>query len=142
MQLEYYSLPFSLERVMRRQEHPKCSLHQSVVQHLHLLITTAFGEFPGDEQFGCSIWDHDFDNVTSAHKLKEYMRQSLLQSVERHEKRLGNTRVEILLRQEEVPEANGHRVKKKIDISITAILQLTNEKFAFRDSFFVGPLSY
>lgn len=143
MQLEFYSLPLVIDRIMHKQEHPKCSLQQSVVQNLHLILITAFGEFPADEGFGCGIWDHDFDNVTSAHKLREFIRQSLLESVQQHERRLTNVRVEILLRQEEVPDGpDGRRVKKKIDITIAGILQLTNERFNYRDSFFVGPLSY
>lgn len=143
MQMEFYSLPLTVEKIMRRQEHPRCSMQQSVIQHLHLLLTTAFGEFPGDESFGCGIWDHDFDNVTSAHKLREYIRQSLLQSVLQKEKRLANPKVEILLRQEEITDSPVSRhVKKKIDVTISGVLQLTNEKLAFRDSFFVGPLSY
>lgn len=143
MQLEFYSLPLVVDRIMHKQEHAKCSLQQSVIQHLHLLLITAFGEFPADEGFGCGIWDHDFDNVTSAHKLKEFIRQSLLQSVQQHEQRLSNVRVEILLRQEEVSEGvDRHRVKKKIDVTITGMLQSTNERLNYRDSFFVGPLSY
>ncbi|HTI07344.1 MAG TPA: GPW/gp25 family protein [Puia sp.] len=143
MQLEFYSLPLVVDRIMHKQEHAKCSLQQSVIQHLHLLLITAFGEFPADEGFGCGIWDHDFDNVTSAHKLKEFIRQSLLQSVQQHEQRLTNVRVEILLRQEEVSEGvDRHRVKKKIDVTITGMLQSTNERLNYRDSFFVGPLSY
>ena len=143
MQLEYYSLPLALERVMRQQEHPRTSLQQSVTQHLHLLLTTAFGEFPGDEGFGCGIWDHDFDNVTSAHKLKELIRQSLLKSIQEQEKRIGSVRVELSIMQEELAEgASSRRIKKRINISVTAVLNSTNEPLVFRDSFFVGPLSY
>ena len=112
------------------------------MQHLHLLLTTAFGEFPAEEGFGCSIWDNDFDNLASPHKTKELIRQSLLQSIRDHEKRLGNVRVELLIRQEELPDGNGTRVKKRIEITITGIIQLTNEKFGYKDSFFIGPLSY
>ncbi len=143
MQLEYFSLPLSLERIMHQQELGKSSLQQSVVQHLHLLLTTSFGEFAGDISFGCGIWDHDFDNVTSAHKLKELIRQSLLNTIQEQEKRLRQVRVEINLQQEESAESkNSKTIKKRIEIGISAILQATNEKFSFRDSFFVGPLSY
>lgn len=143
MQLEYYSLPLMLDAVMQKREHPKCSLHQSVEQHLHLILTTAFGEVAGDELFGCGIWDHDFDNVTSGHKLKEIIRQSLLQSIIEHENRLSNVRVELLLRQEEIQSAsNTRRVKKHIDITVTGVLQLTNELFRYSDAFFISPLSY
>jgi phage baseplate assembly protein W len=142
MQLEFYSLPLNVERVMNKQEHPKCTMVQSVMQHLHLLLTTAFGGFPADERFGCGIWEYDFDNVTSAHKLKEWIRQSLLEVVKERETRLNNVRVEVTLRQEEVSMSGGQRVKKKIDITINGQLGLTNERLAYRDSFFVGPLSY
>src|SRR5450432_101799 len=113
MQLEYYSLPLALEKVMHQQEHPRSSLQQSVMQHLHLLLTTSFREFPGDENFGCGIWDHDFDHVTSAHKLKELIRQSLLKSIKEQEKRLGSVRAELMIVQEELDEGvNARRVKK------------------------------
>jgi phage baseplate assembly protein W len=141
MQQQYYSLPLGLDELMTQHEHSRCSLQQSVSQNLHLLLTTGFGEYPADEGYGCSIWDNDFDNITSAPKIKENIRQSIMTSVQEYEKRLGKVRVELLLQQEELPDIKGRRVKKKIDITITGILQLTNEKFTYRDSFFVGPLS-
>ena len=128
---------------MRQEEHPRVSIQQSVIHPLDMLLTTAFGEVSGDEDFGCGIWDHDFDNVTSAHKLKEIIRQSLLKSIQEKEKRLTGVRVDLLIIQEDVPETSGmHSVKKKINITITGVLQLTNERLNFRDSFYVGPLSY
>jgi len=142
MPQEYYSLPLVVERLMRQQEHPKCTLQQSIDHNLHLLLTTAFGEFPADEEFGCSIWDNDFDNLTSAPKIKESIRQSILYSVTQHEKRLSKPRVELIIQQEELPEYKGRIVKKRIEITIMGILNLTNEKFTYRDSFFMGPLSY
>src|ERR1700753_3993121 len=122
MQLEFYSLPLNVERIMKKQEHPKVTMQQSVIQHLHLLLTTAFGEFPADERFGCGIWENDFDNVTSAHKLREYIRQTLHQSIQEQEGRLGNVRVDVLLRQEELPGQGMRNIKKKIDVTITGVL--------------------
>jgi phage baseplate assembly protein W len=144
MPLEYFTLPLQLNKVMQKQELPRCSLQQSVIQHLHLLLTTGFGEFPADETFGCGIWDNDFDNVTSAHKVKEIIRQSLLQSIQNKEKRLANVRVELTMVQDEILEGKivGRRIKKRIDITVTGTLQLTNERIQFRDKFYVGPLSY
>lgn len=79
-------MPLQADTIMRRQEHATCSLRHSVAQQLHLLITTAFGEVPADESFGCNIWEHDFDNLTSGSKMKELIRQSLLLAIELHEK--------------------------------------------------------
>lgn len=140
MQQQYLSLPLDFGSVMRREEHPRISLRQSVIQHLHLLLTTAFGEFPGDEDFGCSIWDYDFDNITSTHKLKEIIRQSLLKSIQEKETRLSHIRVELMIIQEEQPGL--HSIKKRVSVTVTGILNQTNDPFSFKDSFFVGPLSY
>lgn len=143
MQFEFLTLPLALDKVMRKEELTKCSLKQSIIQHLHLLLTTGFGEFPGDESFGCGIWEHDFDNVTSVHKLKEIIKQSLLLSIQINEKRLGNVRAEFTLVQEELNDSAGSRkVKKRVDITVTGTIHLTNERLQFKDTFFVGPLSY
>ena len=143
MQFEYFTLPMSLEKVIRKEELTKCSVKQSVMQHLHLLLTTGFGEFPADESFGCGIWDHEFDNVTSAHKVKEIIRQSMVQTIQLKEKRLGNVRVELVIVQEELPDPDGGKtIKKRIDITVSGVLLLTNERIQYRDTFFVGPLSY
>jgi phage baseplate assembly protein W len=143
MNLEFYSIPLRPDVLMRQEEHLKCTLKQSVAQYLHLIITSAFGEIPADEDFGCSIWDYDFDNITSVHKLNELIKQSLTKSVQQYEKRLYNIKVELMVRQEELKDnLLGHRVKKRMDITITGQLQSTNEHFIYTDSFFTGPLSY
>jgi phage baseplate assembly protein W len=143
MKQQFYLLPLTFAGIMQKKEHATCTLQQSVAQHLHLIITTAYGELPADENFGCSIWEHDFDNITSVHKIKEFIKQSLLTSIEQYEKRLYNVRIDLVIKQEEVTShINGCRIKKKITITITGWLQSTNEKFVYEDSFFTGPLSY
>jgi phage baseplate assembly protein W len=142
MQPNYYTLPLTLDKLMYQHEHTRCSLKQSVIQNLHLLLTTAFGEYPAAESYGCSIWDNDFDNITSASKIKEHIKQSIIQSVQEHEKRLGKVSVKLLIQQEEVAEIKGRRIKKRIEISITGILLLTNDPFSHDYSFFAGPYSY
>jgi phage baseplate assembly protein W len=143
MQPEYYSLPLQLEAIMQKRDAPKCTLQQSVAQQLHLLLTTGFGEYSANEGFGCNIWEHDFTNLTSGYKLKETIRQSLLQTIRENEKRLGQVKVELQVRQEELIEGIGtHRIRKRMDVTITGVLQLTKEKFTYKDTFFIGPLSY
>jgi phage baseplate assembly protein W len=143
MQLQYYQLPLQAAAIMSRQEHAKCSLRHSVAQQLHLLITTAFGEVPAEESFGCNIWDHDFDNLTSSSKLKEMIRQSLLMAIQLHEKRLINIQIEVQVRQEEMMAGpRSRQVKKRMDISVLGVVHITNEPFHYKDSFFIGPLSY
>ena len=143
MRLKYYTLPLDPELLMQKKEHPGCNLKQSVGHHLHLIITTAFGEMQSDVDFGNSIWDHDFDNLTARTRQQEWMKESLLKAIRKHETRLDAIKVDVLVKQEEVNAfSTERRVKKRLDINITARLTATSEDITFRDSFFVSPLSY
>ncbi|MEP6747594.1 MAG: GPW/gp25 family protein [Bacteroidota bacterium] len=141
------SLPLSLDQIMyprdKRENLERCSLSESVKQHLRLLYTTSLSELPGDPEFGCGIWDYDFDSNTSGYKLKEVFRQSLCNTIEKYEKRLRQVRIEIGFHQQEVTSTGqAVSVKKRIDIIVTATYISTNEKFNYRYSFFIGPLSF
>jgi phage baseplate assembly protein W len=143
MKQQYYSLPLTPEKIMRKDEHPTCSLAQSVAGHLRLIITTAFGELSSDENFGCSIWEYDFDNLTTGHKVKELIRDSLQSAIDQYEKRLDGVRIDLLVRQEEVAhQVFGYRIKKKLSVTVTGVLRATNEKFRYEDSLYTGPLSH
>lgn len=143
MRPKYYTLPLDPELLMQKKEHPGCDLKQSIGHHLHLIITTAFGEMQSDVDFGNSIWDHDFDNLTARTRQQEWMKESLLKAIGKHEKRLDRVKVDVLVKQEEVNAlTTERRVKKRLDINISARLTATSEDITFRDSFFVSPLSY
>lgn len=143
MRLKYYTLPLDPELLMQKKEHPGCNLKQSVGHHLHLIVTTAFGEMQSDVDYGNSIWDHDFDNLTTRTRQQEWMKESLLQAIRKHEKRLDGIKVDVLVKQEEISAFSmERRVKKRLDIYITGRLMATSEDITFRDSFFVSPLSY
>jgi phage baseplate assembly protein W len=140
---EYFSLPLSLDTVLQKQDLPRCSLQQSVYQHIHLILTTAFGEMTDDAEYGCWIWENDFDNVTSNNKIREQIKQSLLHAVNKYEPRIQNVKVEILIKQEELPaKINGRHVKKMLDVTISGKLTATKEAIVYNDRFFTGPLSY
>jgi phage baseplate assembly protein W len=143
MSLEYYSLPLQLNKVMKGEVLEKCNLKDSIAQHLHLIITTSFGELKQDPQFGCSIWDSDFDNLTASNKIRENIKSSIQASVSKYEKRLEGVKVEIIIKEEELhTKINGRQVKKRMDINIIGFNKITSEKFYFTDHFFTGPLSY
>jgi phage baseplate assembly protein W len=143
MQLNFYSLPFNPGDLLSKEEYPKCSLQQSVAQHLHLLLTTAYGEFACKEDFGCCIWEYDFDHATKAFTLKETIKQSVSQAIKKEEQRLSNVFVDLQMYQEELPLGGKSRVaKKRMDITISGLLQMTNETFTYKTRFYIGPLSY
>jgi predicted component of type VI protein secretion system len=143
MPISYYSLPLDLGLIIKKAELPRCSLRTSVAHHLHLLLTTSFGELLSDEQFGSSLWDADFDNEDHRSRHREMILQSLLATIRRYETRIENVRAEATLYQEEIAAiTNNTRAKKRLDVVIHATVKATNEPIVYRDNFFISPLSY
>ncbi len=129
--------------VLQKQDLHRCTLQQSVNNHIHLILTTTFGEMSNDMNYGCSIWENDFDNLTSNNKIREQIKQSLLKAINKYETRIQNVKVEILIKQEEQQtKLTGKHVKKLLDINITALLVATSERIQYNDRFFTGPFSY
>jgi phage baseplate assembly protein W len=140
---EYYSLPLSLDKVLQKQDLTRCTLVQSVYHHIHLILTTAFGEMSNDSNYGCSIWENDFDNLTSNNKIRETIKQSLLHAVNQYEPRIKNIKVDVLIKQEEqLTRLSGRNIKKMLHITISGVLSATKEAIVYTDQFFTGPLSY
>lgn len=142
MQFEYYTLPLELGQIIKKQELNRCSLKQSIAHHLHLILTTSFGELLSDPSFGNSLWDEDFDSITYRSRQKEQILQSLNRVISQYEKRLEKIRIQLGFSQEEIEGSADARVKRKMDITITGTVIATNEKITYRDNFFISPLSY
>lgn len=143
MSIKYYTLPLSTKKLINRKVHDSCNLNQSISHYIHLVNTSHFGECAFDDSFGCSIWLVDFDNLKSTNRLKDFIQESLYESLTKHEKRLHELRVNVRIKQEELfGTENSNRIKKRIDIRIKAKVKKTNEDFSYVEYFYIGPLSY
>ena len=143
MKHRYYSLPLRLDEVIQGKNLPQCSLEVSIIQNIHLLMTTAFGEIEYDQSFGCIILETDFDNLTAVNRLRDQVKQSIIAVLQQYEKRLDKIRVEVTIRQEELPaKINGRHVKKRIIVQVSGFIKSTHQPFSYVDNFFAGPLSY
>jgi phage baseplate assembly protein W len=138
---DYYKMAFQPDRLMKKKEHPKCSLSDSVAGMIHLIVVTGFDECKFDESFGCEIWEHDFENVVNSQLYREQLRDSIQQSIEKHEPRINNIKVTIQIEQIDY-RLSSRRVKSRIKIKVDATLVMTNESFSYTDQIFIGPLSY
>ncbi|MCW3127958.1 MAG: hypothetical protein JWO03_3616 [Bacteroidetes bacterium] len=127
-----------------RQEHPVCSLTESIAQHLHLLVTTYYGECKFDPQFGSPIWEADFENITSINVWRNKTGKELEDVIKMYERRLSEPKVNINLFQEEfVDEAVSSKVmKRKVELKVTAKIEATSEKFEFDTLFYFSPISF
>ncbi len=138
---EYYSLPLNLAEIIEKKEHPRCTLNESVAAMIHLITTSQFGESKHDNSFGCEIWEHDFENIVNTQLYKDQLMKSIKLTIETHEPRLSDVRIDIQIEQIESRVGN-RRIKSRISLRIKGSLTMTNEPFAYSEQFFVGPLSY
>ncbi len=139
----YYKIPLQLGAVMQGNELPTCDISQSITKNLQLIIMTRFGEHRSNPEFGCEIWELDFELIISESMWEEKLRQSLLKSIASHENRLTNIDIQVKINEIErfhlikkQPE-----VKKRVTIKLTATIQKTGEAFTFDTSLFLSPLS-
>lgn len=142
MKQQYYKLPVDFSRILQKQDLPDVNLEESVGQHIQLLITTVLGENKDDPQYGCQLWDNDFDIRASNNEVKEQVELSIRASINRYEKRLTQTRVVAQISQEELMGVSAKKVKKKIKVTVTGVLARNKTEFHYNSFFYVSPLSY
>ena len=140
--MHYYKLPLSSNKIISNEEADTCTIEQSICHFIHLIATSHFGEYDFDETFGCTIWNIDFDNLTSTNKLRYNIAESIIKTLSLHEKRLINIGVDVHIVQDEFRGSSNHnRIKKRVDISIKGIKKQTNETFTFLERFYIAPLA-
>lgn len=141
MKGRYYKLPLDFSRILKKQDIPVCTLEESVAQHIQLLITTILGENKDDPEYGCLLWDADFDIRASNNEVREQVENSVRNAILRYEKRLTRTRVMAAVNQEELTDTPGRKMKKKIRVTVEGVLAKNNNPFQYSCHFFVSPLS-
>ncbi len=143
MQQRYLKMPIRFQSVMEGNEIPACDLPESISKNLELIITTRFGEHRSDPEFGCEIWDLDFELIVSARSWEEKLRQSLLQSITRHEHRITAVELDIGISDAEKRNKILHftEIKKRVDITETGIISKTGEPYHYKLNMFLSPLS-
>ena len=139
MSHEYYCLPLNFEELLERRALPRCSVQESIAQHLYLMLTTHFGESRFDPGFGCVVWQQDFEVMTNM-RWKDNVQRSVEQSITEREPRLEQVKVQVGIEDFELRGVN-QRIRKRLEVTVRAVLHRTNEPFAFRASLFVAPLA-
>ncbi|MEN0055474.1 MAG: GPW/gp25 family protein [Mucilaginibacter sp.] len=137
-----YNKPFKLKNILSNKELETTDLGRSISQNIELIIFTRYGEHRHNNNFGCEIWDLDFELVVSERIWEEKFRQSLLRSVTDYEYRL--YQVEVDIKMSEVEKLffgkNVTEIKKKVEISVSGKINTTGENYFFNTSLFLSPL--
>ena len=140
---DYLTQPIDFGGLTRGEEHTKCSLQQSIAQRIHLFLVTTRGEFRTDPDFGCIIWEHDFENMPNINTWKDKMMVTSKEGLKQFETRLRNQEVSIVISQEEFADEKGNasrRIKRRLDIRVKANMKKTNEAFLFEETLYISPV--
>ncbi|MBC6112728.1 GPW/gp25 family protein [Pedobacter fastidiosus] len=143
MSEKFFNKPFRLNSVLSGAGLQATDLGKSISNHIELIIFTRYGEHRYHNNFGCEIWDLDFELIVSESIWEEKFRKSLLKSITDHEFRIYGTSVHIHITEVEnvYPLRKITEIKKKVDISVRALIKTTGEKYFFNTALFLSPLS-
>lgn len=144
MELQYYKLPLDLESILNGDgEISTCSEIESIDQHIELILTTCPGEHKFNKNFGCRIWDMDFEKVVSRKKWEEDFTAHIKDAVEKFEQRIKDVVISIhiteITREDRV--ANTTAIKKRVIVQIKAQLVSTRQSCGFKYKLYLGPLA-
>lgn len=141
----YYSLPLDLSAIIDEDPEPlkRCSEVQSIDSHLDILLTTCPGEHKFDPNWGCRLWDLDFEIITSQNKWEVRCEEFLTQMITAYEQRLKDVKVSVKIaevtRTDKVFRTPA--VKKKVNIFVESAFKTTGEKYCFHYQLYMGPIA-
>lgn len=140
---DYLDIPVSINEITSQKDVRRVDLPRSIHNMIHLITVTSYNEVKHDPFFGTEIADYDFENIYNAHSLKDELRKSILKSVKMNEKRLINVNIDLQIEQVEFStRVQNRRIKTRIRMFITGVIDKTNEPLEHQETFFIGPLSY
>lgn len=143
--MNFYKLPLDFTGIFETniRNLSTCNEKESIDQHLELLLTTCPGEHTYDPEYGCKIWDLDFERVVSMSRWEDLFVKHIKEAIEKYESRISKAEVQVQFydtkKVYEFSEATS--IKKRVDIQIDATLLSTNTKCRFIYSLYLGPLS-
>lgn len=142
--MEYVKFPINAEQLISGDYNSiSCSELESIDQYIDLIITTCPGEHKFDKNFGCRIWDMDFERVVSRKKWEEDFSTYIKEGVENFEPRLNNITVTLnimeVTREDQVMKTTA--IKKRVTVLIRGRLLSSGEYCVFKYNLFLGPLS-
>src|SRR6188768_4068465 len=120
-----------------------CTIQQSIAQRIHLILITNLKEFRYDTEFGCIIWEHDFENIYNINQWKDQMAKAVKEEIAKYELRLQNIKTSLDLTEEEFMGKEKEvykKIKRRVDIKINANIKKTNEPFFFQELLYVSPV--
>jgi phage baseplate assembly protein W len=138
----FYKIPFDFKKLTVGEDARKVTIEESLAQYISLVISTIYGEYKYDEEFGTVIWDTDFNILANANQVKDMIKESIFEKVKKYEKRLTITDVNLAIVEDTISYEKNIRVKKRLDIIVYGIIKRTNQPYYYKSSYYLAPFSY
>lgn len=139
-----YQMPLQFSTLMERNhELPSCNLGTSIAQNIFLIVSSQFNEHRFDPQFGCELWEKDFELITNHLVWQEEVNKSIYKSLNEYEPRLEHIDVDTTVSEEPYrnPVTKVTGVKKRITVSVKGMIKATGEDFLYSPQLFLSPIS-
>lgn len=157
MNFKYYKIPLELsdivgaetidhhvDRPLKLQIRRTESLKKSIDEHIEMILTTHFGEYKRDMDYGFVIWEKEFENIqiekfNTHNNPKQEFEQLLKKTLNKYEPRLKNIEVDILFVYKKI--FKGRKIKYFVDLTIKGILvNKIEDAYVQSFQFAMGPL--
>jgi phage baseplate assembly protein W len=140
----YYKIPLNATAIIHKQRHSLLEASDAIKEHIHLILRTHYQECRFDNDYGCFVWDKDYETIRSVSKWKKELHLSILEALERNENRLSSIRVDLDVDEPKVIDPKTKKpikLRKRITIIISGTISRTNERFQHTEYIFFSPLS-
>ncbi len=135
------TLPINFSKWMQGQgDSAELSLVDSIGNNCTLIITTRYNAHRYDREFGCIIWDKDFEILNNNIALEEEVQNSIKDSLVKYEKRLEKIGVTTTYSEDIVRKVKSRIFRKTITINITAVIKATGQNFHYKKSIYLSPI--
>ena len=137
----FYKIPFDFKKLTVGEDAPKVTIEESLAQFISLIITTIFGEYKYDDEFGTVIWETDFNLLANPNQIKDQIKISVFEKVQKYESRLIITDVTLNVVEDTLSFESNIRVKKRLNIVVYGIMKQTNQPYYYSSSYYLAPFS-
>lgn len=143
--MKLYKTPIDFIRIFESDYRglEQCSEKESIDHHIELIMTTAPGEHKFDSEFGCKIWELDFEKVVSKSRWENLYIKYITEAVKKYEPRVTDIETKVFLSDAKIENkfSNSISIRNKIDIRIDLTIISTKVRCCYYYTLYLGPLS-
>ena len=139
----YYPFPLDADALFRYKRVTQVGLKESINQHIELMLQTHYGEHKGDEDFGCLLWEMEFEAPLLIAGHHDGIASAVKQTISRREKRIGEITVKAVVAEDIVVNRFFERpsARRKVSLHIQAVLEESGDPYDFSTEIYINPLT-